>query len=752
MRYTAFVSSPGSIPLRKEMPGSCGIINLSTYIETGMKKTLFVLLALYGVSLATAESTGSGSSPSVFGKNSDFTVTYEWNQGLSGVSADLSFGFGPGSDSGSGSKVLALPIINGQYTVIDWSNFTYETKDLTGDTIQLKVSNGQAEYFNGNDKLCEIDLGNTATCPKAITVKHGGATVTLGEGAVELDSLNTYDSGTIVTPGNLTISGLVRQGNNYQPNKVDNLEVKGSLTLGTADSASALKASGTIKVAGGITLGNAASSITAAALDCNSLNLTMADSELQKLTSGSTTVITLGSAYNGSTTLNGTNGEYICGEKMTFSLKWESASTSGNDSWVLNLYANPNSSYVQNKLSGITRTYNGRAGLAILSDAFVTLNPQVTSPNGDLAGLMNTVDAGAASQNIMVKMKTAVNSGAMTDAALAAAAGASVTVLGQAFSGDVDRQLRAIRNRSISGASGNDAVVLDVDGKGGLAAKPQPSRYFAWANAEGNRAEQDADGTAAGYTLSSWGVTLGAGMQVNNRLTLGLALTAMYGDLQSDGPDSLDGDMDTAYLSAFAQYKKGVWNHSFIGTVGGMESDYSRSVAHATGSYSTAGDMEGASVGLMYELSREYALTGKSSISPVLNISYRHTEVDAYTERNSDAALSVGKQSLDTATVGVGARYEAVVGQRMLNHSCDFEARALAKCDLGDRQSETMVGFVGQGVRVNIESAEMGAFGMEMGAGISMPAGRGSVFADGAVELRSDYTNFNATVGYKIQF
>ena len=42
--------------------------------------------------------------------------------------------------------------------------------------------------------------------------------------------------------------------------------------------------------------------------------------------------------------------------------------------------------------------------------------------------------------------------------------------------------------------------------------------------------------------------------------------------------------------------------------------------------------------------------------------------------------------------------------------------------------------------------------GLELGAGISVPVGSGSIFADGALELRSDYTNFNATVGYKIQF
>ena len=54
--------------------------------------------------------------------------------------------------------------------------------------------------------------------------------------------------------------------------------------------------------------------------------------------------------------------------------------------------------------------------------------------------------------------------------------------------------------------------------------------------------------------------------------------------------------------------------------------------------------------------------------------------------------------------------------------------------------------------RANVESAEKGALGLELGAGISVPVGTGSIFTDGSVELRSDYTNFNATVGYRIQF
>ena len=338
----------------------------------------------------------------------------------------------------------------------------------------------------------------------------------------------------------------------------------------------------------------------------------------------------------------------------------------------------------------------------------------------------------------------ALDSGAMNDRDAAAVAGASTAVMGQALSGDMERQLGAIRNRAGMDNSRHDVVSLDAKG----ASLEQPCRFFAWVNAEGNCAEQNNDGTAAGYTLSSWGATLGAGMQVDKQLTLGLAVTAMYGDLKSDGPDSLDGDMDTTYLSAFARYQCGSWSHSFIGSVGSMEADYTR---HAM-SYTNQGDTEGTAIGLMYELGREYALSEASRISPLFNVSYRHTVVDSYKERGTNAALNVGKQSLDTVTVALGGRYATIVGQQMLNCACTFEARALAKCDFGDTQSEATVGFVDHASRATIESAERGAMGLELGAGLSMPVGSGSIFADGAVELRSDYTNFNAAVGYKIQF
>lgn len=584
---------------------------------------------------------------------------------------------------------------------------------LSSDTWTGTVRTGAVAAGTGN-----IDVNHLGTAQSSVQLGQ--------RGDVSVGSLAAERIGTVKTPGALTLLG--------QTGTANNLEVQGMLTLGTAECATRLTANGELSTRG-IKLGNIGSSAYAAKLNDTALNLMIADSELLKLTGGSTTVLTLGSSYNGETSLNGEQEVLGSNGKMIYSLAWQNSLSRATSGTTLLLTANTNPTYVQDKVAETigSGSRNGKAGCTILNDAYATQNPQYNTPESNLADLIDTVDAGL-----------------MTDCNLAAVSGASVTVLGQSFSGDIERQLRAIRNRA---EAGNDGTICSItDEKSGPVSTMSPTRFFAWVNAEGNRAEQDADGTAAGYTMNSWGGTMGVGMTLNNQLTMGLALTAMYGNLESDAADYLDGDMDTYYLSAFARYNQGAWNHSFIGTVGTMESDYRRIVNHSAGSYQTVGDTEGTAFGLMYELSRDFVLNSKSSLSPVFNISYRHTEVDGYSESGSDAALSVGEQSLDTVTAGLGARYAAAVGQTAFNRTCAAEARVLVKYDMGDTQTDCSVGFIDHASRARIESAELGAWGVELGAGISVPVGYGSIFADGSVELRNDYTNMNATVGYRIQF
>ena len=596
--------------------------------------------------------------------------------------------------------------------------------DMQGQELSGKVKLDNGVVLDANEWKGTVYTGSTAQGAALDITALGNRQSTVYVGArpilratpaeTVLESLTADGVGTTVVSGSLTL----QKGDST----ADALVVNGILTLGSTDTAASLKADSVNLL--GLNFAHADSSLVAGKLEgATTLNVQLMDEVLGNKDAGETlTLVMLEDGFDGTLTFNGsTETERVRSEdnRKEYTLAWN------EDGTVLTLTILGTETYVAEQVKSTSP--NGQAGEALVTDVFLNDTP---AAGGALESILNAVDAGTAS-----------------DRDMAAVAGASTAALGMALSGDVERQLRAIRNRSISGAYGHDAVALN-DGKGGAASMTESNRYFAWVNAEGNRAEQNADGCAAGYTLSSWGGTLGAGMQVNNQLTLGLALTAMYGDLQSDGPDGLDGDMDTAYLSAFARYESGKWSHAFIGTVGTMEADYKRTAM----GYSTDGDTDGTAFGLMYEVSREFELSNRSKLSPVFNIAYRHTAVDSYSESGTDAALNVGEQSLDTVTVGLGARYAAVLGQQTLNRACAFEARALAKYDLGDRQSSTSTGFIDHATRVGIESAELGAFGVELGAGISVPVGSGSIFADGSVELRSDYTNFNAAVGYRIQF
>lgn len=96
-----------------------------------------------------------------------------------------------------------------------------------------------------------------------------------------------------------------------------------------------------------------------------------------------------------------------------------------------------------------------------------------------------------------------------------------------------------------------------------------------------------------------------------------------------------------------------------------------------------------------------------------------------------------------------------LIGENIYNRSSLLEGRLLAKFDLGDRHSSLSSSLAMlPGSCGRIRSAEYGVCGVEAGVGLSVPLGRssGKLFVDGSVELRADYHNLNATVGWRINF
>ena len=401
---------------------------------------------------------------------------------------------------------------------------------------------------------------------------------------------------------------------------------------------------------------------------------------------------------------------------------WNSNPPGGGGSGIVSaitLSYIPYATYVENCVN--PTTHNGRAGVTQLQHALETRNPQVTAPGSGLARVLDAVDAGR-----------------LSDAGAAAVAGAATAMLGMAAHNDLNRQLQSIRNRTTS--MGADPSVVNND---------LPC-YNIWANAEGNYDRLGSHGTESGYRLSSWGGTLGVDIDITPAMTAGSAVTAMYGELDATGSSRASGEFNTYYMSFFARYAPSAWTHTLIAAAGLADISLKRTLMGEE----MEGDTSGMSFGLMYEVGRMFTLDDNAALclQPVFNISWRHTHLHNYTEHGSNLALDVEHQSLNTVSLGLGTRMQAVVGENLYNRASLLECRVLARLDMGDRRNSATTTLAGMSAEV--DSAKAGAFGLEAGAGLTIPLGEeaGSMFLDAAVELRSDYTHVYGTLGYHMSF
>ena len=644
-----------------------------------------------------------------------------------------------------GATDLAL---NGGTLVIATSSITdnFITSTSEGGEIDLNgraLAQSKLESLNGSvilkgNAASVYDLGTSVSLAQNLSLSSTdwAGTVKMGNintPAAALDLSNLGCSGSSIQLGKVNVQALTSSSQASVAAQTlalggdssikGDLSVAGALTLGNVSKAARLTVDGTLSAAQGITLGNSNSSLTVGALAGNSINISADREVLAALGNASKgDAITLLTVTKGNTSgitalLNGEATSVTPGDKYFNSLNWN-----GNK---LQLSSKANENYISERIAPTSE--NGKAGAAMLGSLFAETDPENKTPGSTAAALLRAVDAALVSEK-----------------ELAAVAGSSVTALGMAFSGDVDRQLKAIRNRTTT--MGVDQSMVN-DGMPYL---------NAWINAEGNHNEMDGGDTTPGYSLDSWGGTVGLDVDITPQFTMGVALTAMYGDISTDGPDRIDGDMDTYYVSLFGRYCEKAWTHTFVATVGKMDTSLERTVAYAADSYTTKDNADGMSYGLMYELGYVFAVDEESEtcLQPVLNVSLRHTSVDGYTEKGSDMALEVGEQELTTCTLGIGARMQSIVGETAYNRSSLFEARILGKADFGDEYSEAEVGLVAGGKRAKVRSEEIGALGIELGAGLTIPLGDddGAIFMDASMELRSSYTTVNGTLGYRINF
>ena len=212
--------------------------------------------------------------------------------------------------------------------------------------------------------------------------------------------------------------------------------------------------------------------------------------------------------------------------------------------------------------------------------------------------------------------------------AMAAAAGSTVNALGTAQRDALRDQMGWIRNRTtLMGV--NPAYVND-----------DLPRFHMWMEGTGSYAKLDTRGDESGYQLTTWGGTVGVDADLSDRLTVGAAFTAGYGDLTASAADSADGHLDSYYASLFGRYQNKRWAHTLILTGGWNDAKLNRTVNYGEGSYGTQGSTSGWGLGAMYELTYDvYLDENRSSVlQPLFNASVVTTRMDGYEETGAGNA------------------------------------------------------------------------------------------------------------------
>lgn len=596
---------------------------------------------------------------------------------------------------------IHLNKLNSNGSVTIGGNLTLDRGTDNGGTLAV----GKDLKLGGSSAFDELTVDGAVTGNKGYTLTTGtdsrdaslitsidGGSVVVRNGKLDITttagtSLTSLGgTGSLKTGGSLTLAQASRIGNLTAPSLTlsDRLDATKTLTTSAIMLKELQLSPDTAMVeAGKIATGTEDSPVA--------VKVSESTVSRQVLSDGVTYYIVRGESVADGTsfTINGEQEQIIKSHRYDYHLKAEENGVS------ITGIATNYSFYEEN-----ATTENGRTGGQMMDTLFQDSSVIAANPNGDLRRVIDALD----------DMLVRTSQPQAADTLNAAVAGSTVPTLISAFSGDMERQLKSIRNRTTTMGLGSEC----------LAYENLP--YFnAWVNAEGNHHELDSDNTYTGYKLDSWGGTVGFDVDISNSFTCGFAITALMGDFSADGANSLDGDLDTQYITLFARYYKRAWVHTFVASVGRVDVSYDRTVAiPGYGSYITTGDTDGTGFGFMYEIGYVMAMNeeGTTCLQPVANITVAHTSISGYTESGSDAALTADDMDMTTLTIGAGARMQASFGENIYNRTSIFEARALVKFLAGDRRGEADMAFAAtEQAKGTVKSTELGSVRRRTGRG-----------------------------------
>lgn len=331
-------------------------------------------------------------------------------------------------------------------------------------------------------------------------------------------------------------------------------------------------------------------------------------------------------------------------------------------------------------------------------------------------------------------------------ATLSAVAGSSVTALVGSQHDDLLQQVKWVRNR-VAQMGLNPDVNYD-----------SAPYVNAWVQANGGYGKLSSSGDKAGYTMDTWGATLGCDVDINSHLTVGGALTANRSNLSTSGYDNGSGDNDGTYFNLFLRGQKKAWGHTLIFTTGWNDATMNRTMnVPGLDPIHTQGSTSGSSFGLFYEATYDIKMNEEKGtiLQPLASLGLYSTKMDGYTETGAgDASLKVDGQDATYGRAALGARLMGLIGDNIFGRDALGEVRVQVVQDFGDETNKATVSALGMpAVPMNIEGSKVGRTGLQFGAGLAIPVGQqSSVYGDVDCDIRSRQSGFSGNIGFRYTF
>lgn len=357
---------------------------------------------------------------------------------------------------------------------------------------------------------------------------------------------------------------------------------------------------------------------------------------------------------------------------------------------------------------------------------------QYSSPNSQL-------------DQVLAAMMSNSSSAQIRDS-LASLAGSSVTSTLGATRDDLYQQVGSIRNRVAQMGLAQDVIYHDLP------------YYNAWIQANGGYHDLNQQGDRSGYTLDTWGGTVGADLNLSQEWTVGLAFTVNHNKVKSKAYDRLTSDNIACYGNVFARLQIKNWTHSLILTGGWNDIDIDRTVfVSGTSPISSSASTDGRSYGGFYEGAYRIKMNrkGDTILQPFANAGLYRTTIDSYTETGSgDMAMRVDDVSATHGRAGIGARLMGVIGTNTLGRESYGELRVQGVQDYGDQTNKAGIAFATiPGQPMTVSGAKVGRTGFQVGAGLSVPVSySGAIYCDVDADFRQRATSVSGSLGYRHNF